>query len=553
MLQSTMMDTQLSLVSILERANRFYARREVVSVLPVGFNPETKQPIPGVHRTTYGQIYPRVMQLANALKAAGVGEGDRVATMALNHYRHLEAYFAIPCMGAVLHTVNIRLHPSQICFILNDAQDKVLLIDNLFVAMLPTILERVPSIEKVIVMGPVPTGLPEGTLDYEAFIKDQPTAFSFPEINEQQACGLCYTSGTTGNPKGVLYSHRAVVLHSLASCMPDAMGIGERDSVMPIVPMFHVNAWGLPYTCAMAGAKQVYMSAFSVSAPLVAKTMQDEKVTEAAGVPTVWMALLEELDRAKAAGTPYDLSSLKGLIVGGSAAPRPMIKAYMERHGIRILHAWGMTETTPLGSLNSLSPEYDSLDPEAIYDKMALSGRASALIDLEVVDDEGKPLPHDGKTMGRLIIRGPWVTQSYFHTGNVTENGWFDTGDIATIDPDGYMLIQDRAKDLIKSGGEWISSVDLENHLMGHPSVKAAAVIALPHPKWDERPLGVIVLREGMEASKEDLNQFLSSKVAKWWLPDDYVYVAELPLTATGKFLKRALREQFKDHTLPTV
>lgn len=553
MLESTMMDTQLSLVSILERANRFYSKREVVSVLPVGVNPETKQPIPGVHRTNYGEIYPRVKQLASALKAAGVGEGDRVATMALNHYRHLEAYFAVPCMGAVLHTVNIRLHPSQICFILNDAQDKVLLIDNLFAAMLPTILENVPSLEKVIVMGPVPTGLPQGVLDYEAFIKDQPTNFEFPPLDERQACGLCYTSGTTGNPKGVLYSHRAVILHSMASIMPDAMGIGERDAVMSIVPMFHVNAWGLPYTCAMTGAKQVYMSAFSISAPLVAKTLQDEKVSMAAGVPTVWMALLDELDRAKTANTPYDTSSIKGLIVGGSAAPRPMIKAYKERHNLNILHAWGMTETAPLGALNRLSPDYDGLDSEATYDKLALTGRASVLIDLEILDDHGNALPHDGKTMGRLMIRGPWVTKSYYHTGDVTENGWFDTGDIATIDPDGYMHIQDRAKDLIKSGGEWISSVDLENHLMGHPSVKAAAVIALPHPKWDERPLGVIVLREGMTASKEELNQFLNSKVAKWWLPDDYVYVNELPLTATGKFLKRALRDQLKDHKLPTV
>ncbi len=553
MLESTMMDTQLSINAILERAKALYPHREVVSVIPVGINPETKQPIPGVHRTTYGEIYPRVMQMAGALKAAGIKEGDRVATMGLNHYRHLEVYFAVPSMGAVLHTVNVRLHPDQIVYILKNAEDKVLFIDNLFAAMLPMILERVPNLEKVVVMGPVPTALPPGVSDYEAFIKDQPTTFAYPEIDERQACGLCYTSGTTGNPKGVLYSHRAVVLHSMACIMPDAMGLGERDTVMSIVPMFHVNAWGLPYTCTMTGARQIYMSAFALDSKLMAKTLQDEGVTLAAGVPTVWMALLDELDRAQKAGTPYDTSAIKGLIVGGSAAPRPLIKAYFQRHHISILHAWGMTETAPLGTLTRLRPDYDGLEDEAKFDKMALSGRPSALIDIEIMDDEGQALPHDGQTMGRLMIRGPWVSRSYFHMGDVTQNGWFDTGDIATIDPDGYMHIQDRAKDLIKSGGEWISSVDLENELMGHPAVKAAAVIAAPHPKWDERPLGVIVLREGMQASKEELNQFLSSKVAKFWLPDDYVYVTEIPLTATGKFLKRALRDQFKDHKLPTA
>jgi fatty-acyl-CoA synthase len=563
MLESTMMDYPLIIPSILERARTLFPHKTITTVLPVGLDPETKAPIPGTHRMTYGELYPRVMQLCNALTGAGIQSGDRVATLAVNTYRHLELYFAVPSVGAVCHMVNIRLPPEQIVYIINHAEDRILFVDNVFAAMLPALLPHCPKLEKIIVMGPVPGGLPANVIDYETFIADQPDTFAYPEINERQASGMCYTSGTTGNPKGVLYSHRGIVLHSLASMATDLLGVNESDTLMAIVPMFHVNAWGFPYSCAMSGANQVYMSVFT-QAPLIARTLESEKVTIGAGVPTIWLGLLDELDRAKTAGNPYKLEHLKSLLVGGSAAPRPMIEAFGERHGLHITHAWGMTETTPLGTINNPAPQHTELRGGAKYDQMALTGRASPLIDIEIVDGDGSALTHDGQTPGRLLVKGPWVTAKYFKdeagsaaTAVMLPNAagrpehWFDTGDIATINTEGFMLIQDRAKDLIKSGGEWISSVDLENTLMGHPAVKEAAVIALPHPKWDERPFGVIVLREGSSATMEELNAHLLGKFAKWQLPDDYAFVESLPLTATGKFLKRALRDKFKEHKLP--
>ncbi len=560
MLESTMMDWPLTIPSILERARTLFPHKEIVSVLPTGVSPETKQPIPAIHRTTYGQSYPRIMQLANALKNAGIQNGDRVATFALNHYRHFELYYAVPSVGAVCHMINIRLPPEQIIYIANHAEDKIVFVDNLFAAHIPALRQHCPKLQRIIVMGPVPGGLPEGCEDYEEFIGNQSTHFSYPSIDERQACGMCYTSGTTGNPKGVMYSHRAMVLHSLASMTTDLLGVNERDAVMAIVPMFHVNAWGFPYSCAMAGAKQIHLSAFSLVAPLMAKLIEDEKVTIVAGVPTIAMALLEELDKAKNAGTPYNTSSVRSLLIGGSAAPKPLVAAFETRHNMHVTHAWGMTETTPLGTVNKLRPEFDDLTGDDKHTKMALTGRVAPLIEIEIMNGDGQPLPHDGKTMGRLMVRGAWVTGHYFktETGSRLEHadnagGWFDTGDIATIDEHGYMLIQDRAKDLIKSGGEWISSVDLENTLMGFDAIKEAAVIALPHPKWDERPLGVIVLREGASTDKETLDAYLLTRgFAKWQLPDAYEFVTEIPKTTVGKFLKRALREQFKDYKLPS-
>ena len=558
MLESTMMDYQLTIPSILERARQLYPNQEIVSVIPVGVDPETKAPIPGVHRTTYGKTYPRVMQLCNALVAAGVQSGDRVATMALNTWRHYELYFAAPSVGAVCHMVNIRLPVEQICYIINHAEDRILFIENVLAGHIPLIRQHAPNVKTIVVLGPMPGGLPPGVLDYEQFIAGQPTTFTYPEIDERQASGMCYTSGTTGNPKGVLYSHRAITLHSLASLSNELLGVSSKDTIMPIVPMFHVNAWGYPYACAMTGAKQVYMSVFT-DPKTVARIASEEGVTVCAGVPTIFLGLLDELDRAAAAGTPYALPKLRTALVGGSATPRSLIVGFGERHGIDVKPAWGMTETTPLGTVNPVRPDDVFESKEERYTKMNDSGRMSPLVELRLEDDEGHEVAWGSGESGRLLIKGAWITGSYYKNPEATaasqHNGWFDTGDIATIDADGTMMIQDRAKDLIKSGGEWISSVDLENELMGHPAVREAAVIAIAHPKWDERPLGVIVLRDPAHTvSKQELDQYLLERaVAKWQLPDAYEFVEEIPKTTVGKFLKRALRERFKDYVLPTA
>ena len=555
MLESTMMDFQLTIPSILERANRMYPAQEIVSVIPVGVDPETKAPIPGVHRTTWGKTYPRVMQLCNALVAAGVRSGDRVATMALNTYRHLELYYAAPSTGGVCHMINIRLPLEQIAYILNHAEDRILFIENVFAGMIPLIRQHAPQVTTIVVLGPVPGGLPPGTVDYEAFIGSQPATFTYPEIDERQASGMCYTSGTTGDPKGVLYSHRGITLHSLASLSTELLGVNSRETILPIVPMFHVNGWGYPYTCAMTGAKMVFTSVFT-DPKTVARTIADERVTVCAGVPTIFLGLLDELDRAKSAGTPYHLPTLTTLVIGGSSTPRSLIAGFGDRHGIHVTPAWGMTETTPLGTANTVRREDYADDLKTKYDKMTYSGMMSPLVELKLLNDEGAELPWGTGESGRLLIRGPWITGSYYRNAEATAaarvDGWFDTGDIATIDADGTMMIQDRAKDLIKSGGEWISSVDLENELMGHPAVREAAVIAIAHPKWDERPLGVIVLRDPLQkVSKAELDKFLLERaVAKWQLPDAYEFVDEIPKTTVGKFLKRALRERFKDYVL---
>ena len=556
MLESTMMDYQLTIPTILERALRMYPDQEIVSVMPVGVDPVTKAPIPGVHRTTYAKTYPRVMQLCNALVAAGVKSGDRVATMALNTYRHNELYFAAPSVGAVCHMVNIRLPLEQIAYILNHAEDRILFIENVFAGMIPLLRQHAPKVTTIVVLGPVPGGLSPGLIDYETFIGGQPTTFTYPDIDERQASGMCYTSGTTGDPKGVLYSHRAIVLHSLASLSTELLGVNSRETIMPIVPMFHVNAWGYPYTCAFSGAKLVYMSAFT-DPKTVARFIAEEKVTVCAGVPTIFLGLLDEMDKAKTAGTPYQLPTLKTLVIGGSSTPRALIAGFGDRHGIHVTPAWGMTETTPLGTANTVKREDYPDDSKTKYDRMLYSGKMAPLVELRLEDDEGKEIPWGTGESGRLLIRGPWITGSYYRDPKATaatqHNGWFDTGDIATIDADGTMMIQVRAKDLIKSGGEWISSVDLENQLMGHPAVREAAVIAVAHPKWDERPLGVIVLRDpAVTVSKEQLDAYLLERaVAKWQLPDAYEFVEEIPKTTVGKFLKRALRERFKDYRLP--
>lgn len=550
-MKSTMMDVPLLIPEIVERARTFFAEREIVSLLVAGRGADG-QPTAKTHRTTYGEVAERALRLASAVTAAGVRPGERVATLAVNSYRHLEAYLGIPSSGAVLHTLNIRLHPDQLCWIINHAQDKVILIENLFADKIPTILENCPSVEKIVVLGPLPAPT-DGVEDYDTWIMGHQPQSHYPKLQETDAAGMCYTSGTTGNPKAVMYSHRSTWLHSLAEAAKDALNIGQADAVLPIVPMFHVNAWGIPYTCAMYGSKLVFAGAFA-DGPTLAKLMQDEQVTVPAGVPTVWMGLLAELDRAKEAGEPYRLCIDK-LVVGGSAAPEAMIRAFWDRHGLKLGHAWGMTETHPLGTVSVTPPGVEYASDEG-FALAAKQGTAVPLVQLEILSDDGQTLPHDGKSMGRLLARGPFIAGSYYqNTGQssfLTLDGkaWFDTGDIATLDGRGFMQIQDRAKDLIKSGGEWISSVDLENALMAHPAVSQAAVIAMPDPKWDERPLAVLVLRPGApQPSQAELTEFLAPKFAKWWLPDAYEVVDAIPIGATGKFLKHELREQFAEKT----
>lgn len=545
-----MMDVPLTIPFILERARTVYAGREVVSLL-VGGRDAAGHPIPHKHRTTYGAVADRALRLGAALQALGLQPGDRVATLAVNSFRHLEAYLGVPSAGFVVHTVNIRLHPEQIAWILNHAEDRVLLIENVFAAMIPALRAACPQLEHIFVLGPTPQPVP-GAQDYDAWIMGHEPLARYPRLDENDAAAMCYTSGTTGNPKGVLYTHRSTVLHSLASAPKDALNVGESDVVLPVVPMFHVNAWGLPYTCAMYGASQVFGGVFSDGKTL-ASLMQDEAVTITAGVPTIWMGLLAELDRAKAEGQPYDLSRLERLVVGGSAAPESMIRAFQERHGMRLAHAWGMTETHPLGTASIVPPGVHETSDEG-YALRAKQGRPVPLVFLDLLSEGGEPLPHDGRTMGRLIARGPWIASGYYKgegQDNFFERDgelWFDTGDIATLDPQGFMHIQDRAKDLIKSGGEWISSVDLENAIMAHPAVALCAVIAMDDPKWDERPLAVVTLHPGQQVTHEELSAFLAPKFAKWWLPDATVVAESLPIGATGKFLKRELREQYRGY-----
>ncbi|MVN86721.1 long-chain-fatty-acid--CoA ligase [Deinococcus sp. HMF7620] len=551
-MHGTMMDTQLTVPTILERIRTQYAPREVVSLLVAGRD-EAGNPIAHKHRTTYGQVADRARRLAGGLLGLGLQKGDRVATLAVNSFRHLEAYLGVPSAGLVLHTVNIRLHPEQIGWILNHAEDRVLLIENVFAAMIPTIKAACPRLEHILILGPTPQPIPlPGVHDYDTFVMGSEPLTRYPDLNEHDAAAMCYTSGTTGNPKGVIYTHRSTVLHSIVSAPKDALNVGERDSVLPIVPMFHVNAWGLPYTCALYGAKQVYAGVFS-DGRTVATLLQDEAVTITAGVPTIWMGLLAELDRAAAAGEPYQLSGLERLVVGGSAAPESMIRAF-QRHKLDMLQAWGMTETHPLGTASGVPVGVDPTSDEG-FALRAKQGRPVPLIELGLIDEAGQPLPHDGQTMGRLIIRGPWVANAYFkgegqsNFFEIDGQLWFDTGDIATLDDRGYMHIQDRAKDLIKSGGEWISSVDLENAIMAHPAVAQCAVIAMDHPKWDERPLAVVVPREGQSVTHAELVDFIAPKFARWWLPDATVMAESLPIGATGKFLKRELREQYRGHS----
>ena len=535
-----MMDFPLTLVHLFERVGAYFPSTELV----------TRRPDKTLHRTNYGEWHRRVQKLANALVKLGVKPGDRVATLGWNTARHLEAYFAVPLTGAVIHTVNPRLSPQDLAYIVNHADDQVILVDDVLVPVYEKFAKDVHP-KHVVVMGHG-AAPPPGMLDYEQLIEAEAASFAIPRIEEGQALGLCYTSGTTGQPKGVLYSHRAVVLHSLVSALPDALGLAADDVMMPVVPMFHVNAWGLPFTAVMTGTKQVFPGPHLDPASLLG-LVQDEKVTLTAGVPTIWLAILEALDKAPKA---WDTSTLKAMIVGGAAAPQSMIEAFDKRHRLKVLHAWGMTETAPVGSVGRLKPHLNALPEADRFRLRAMQGLAVPFVEMQALDEKGTPVPWDGESMGELHVRGPWIAKSYFknpvEADKFTADGWFRTGDIATIDREGYMRIADRSKDLIKSGGEWISSVDLENALMGHPAVKEAAVVAVAHPKWGERPVACVVLREGASATPDDLRAFLEPRFAKFQLPDAFRFMAALPRTAVGKFLKSALRKELKDFKLDT-
>ena len=545
-----MMNDDLTLQSLIPRCRHVFADRPIVSVMVAGKD-EQGQPIPHTHRTTWGEVAARATRLAGALHGAGIRKGDRVASLAANSFYHVEAYLGVPAMGAVLHTLNIRLAPEQLLWIINHAEDRVLMLDPVFLPLLPAIRANCPTVEKVIVFGP-PAAAPEGTQDYESFIAPFPDQFDWPVIEERDPAMLCYTSGTTGNPKGVMYQHRSSMLIAMALAHKSVFDLGENDTLLPIVPMFHAAAWGSIYTAAMYGAGLVTSGVFN-DGKTIARLLQDEKVTMCAGVVTVVLGLLKELDEAAARGEPYDISRLRMIGCGGTLVPESLMRAFDERYGVRLMQAWGMTELSPLGTTAHAPAGVDPLSDEG-YAHRSRHGRPAPFVSLRLMDDDGNDVPHDGQTMGRLLVRGTWVTGEYYRLGEtsdfVTRDGkkWLDTGDIATIAPNGELTVHDRAKDLVKSGGEWISSADVEAELMAHPGVEAAVVVAVPHDKWMERPLALIIPR-GDAPSPDELREHLRPRVAKWWIPDDFVVVKDLPIGPTGKFLKREIRQQYQGYT----
>jgi fatty-acyl-CoA synthase len=505
-----------------------------------------------IHSTTYPEIRARALKVAQRLDRDGIKLGDRVATLAWNTWRHLESWYGILGIGAIYHTVNPRLFPDQIVWIINHAEDRVLMTDLTFVPLLEKLADRLPTIERYVVFtdaAHMPSTTLRNAVPYESWIAETDGDFAWKSLDENTAAGMCYTSGTTGNPKGVLYSHRSNVLHALTACTPDMFGIASADTVLPVVPLFHANGWALAFAAPMVGATLV-MPGPKLDGPSIYELLTDYKVTCTAAVPTVWMALLQHLE-----ATHAKLPHLERVIIGGSACPRAMVQKFEEDYGVKVIHAWGMTEMSPLGTVCTLKPEYVDFSGDAKLDVLQKQGHSPFAVEMKIVDDDNEKLPWDGKTFGRLMVRGPAVTKAYFKetAGALDADGYFDTGDVSTIDKHGYMQITDRSKDVIKSGGEWISSIEIENLAVGHPKVAEAAVIGIKHPKWAERPLLIIVPKKEQSITTEEILGFMQGKIAKWWMPDDVVFVDEIPHTATGKILKTALRDRYKDFVFSTA
>jgi fatty-acyl-CoA synthase len=538
-----MQDWPLLLHRIIDHAATFHGERKVIT-----------RSIEGpIHTTNYAEMRGRALKVAQRLEKDGIKLGDRVATLAWNTWRHLESWYGILGIGAIYHTVNPRLFPEQIIWIVNHAEDRMMLTDLTFVPLLEKIADKLPTIERYVILtdrAHMPETSLKNAVPYEEWIAEVDGDFQWKSFDENTAAGMCYTSGTTGNPKGVLYSHRSNTLHALMAALPDSKGLSCRDVCMPVVPMFHANGWSLAFSTPMVGATMVIPGA-KMDGASIYELLNTYKVSFTAAVPTVWLMLLQDLEK-----TGGKLPYLKRVVIGGSACPRAMTKTFQDIYGVEVIHAWGMTEMSPLGSLCTMKPEYADLSGEARLDVQQKAGHPPYGVEMKITDDEGRDLPWDGKTFGRLKVRGPAVATSYYKgEGNevFSPDGWFDTGDVATMDKYGYMQVTDRSKDVIKSGGEWISSIDIENLAVGHPKVAEAAVIGIAHPKWGERPLLVIVLKKGETATKEELLGFMQGKIAKWWMPDDVAFVAEIPHTATGKIQKLALRDKFKDYRLPTA
>ena len=538
-----MMQKQLLISSLIVHADRHHGDTEIVSRRVEG----------DVHRYTFRDCHRRARQLASALTSLGVNPSDRIGTLAWNGYRHLELYYGVSGTGAILHTINPRLHEDQVAYIANHAEDQYIFFDLTFLPLIKAVTDRCQTVKAFIVMTdrahmPKDAGI-GNLLCYEDLIDANSPEFTWPTFDENMASSLCYTSGTTGNPKGALYSHRSTVLHTYATALPDSLDCSSRDTILPVVPMFHVNAWGLPYVACMVGAKLVFPGPW-----LDGKSLHDlfetEGVTMSAGVPTVWQGLLAHVE-----ANDLKFSTTKRTVIGGSTCPPAMMNAFEDKYGVQVIHAWGMTELSPMGALGQLKGRHVNLDAVQRRALQAKQGRSLYGIDMKIVDEHGGELPRDGRTSGELRVRGPWVISAYFkgEGGDPLVDGWFPTGDVATIDADGFMQITDRSKDVIKSGGEWIGSIDLENIAMAHPAVAIAACIGVRHPKWDERPLLVVQKKVGADVTREELLRFFNGKIAKWWTPDDVAFVDNIPLGATGKMLKNKLRETFRDYRLPTA
>ncbi len=536
-----MMNLPLQISALIRHADRCHGDTEIVSRMVEG----------GIHRYNYAEAHRRARQLANALQSLGVRITERVGTLAWNGFRHLETYYAVSGIGAVCHTINPRLFPEQIAYIVNHAEDQYVFVDLTFVPLVEKLAQHCGQVKGWVLMTDkrrIPRTKLSNVLCYEELVNSHSDRYDWPSFDENTASSLCYTSGTTGNPKGVLYSHRSTLLHAYAACLPDALNLSARDVVMPVVPMFHVNAWGLPYSCALAGAKLVLPGAGMDGASLY-ELLEQERVTVSAGVPTIWLGLLNHVKQKGLKFTTFNRT-----VIGGSACPPTMIQTFQEEFGVHVLHAWGMTEMSPLGTVCTLKAKQTELPAQGRYAIQYKQGRPIFGVEMKIVDDTGKELPRDGKAFGDLLVRGPWICDQYFkgEGGDPLRDGWFPTGDVATLDPDGFMQITDRSKDVIKSGGEWISSIDLENTAMAHPAVAEAAVVGVRHPKWDQRPLLLVVRKQGAQLTREEMLAFFEGRVAKWWMPDDVVFLDGLPHTATGKLLKTKLRDDFKDYKLPS-